>query len=49
MGGAVAAGLSAEELRRLRARTLAAEDEGQPDASPCCICFCDFVAGDLKP
>jgi len=46
MGGAVAAGLTATELRRLRARTVTAEDEDAPDASPCCICCCEFVAGD---
>jgi len=44
MGGSVSTGLSAEELTKLKARTLSTTaDDGD---AQCCICCCDFVEGD---
>ena len=45
MGGSVSTGLSAEELTKLKARTLSTTaDNG--DNAQCCICCCEFVEGD---
>ena len=45
MGGAVAHGLSAGELSSLSVRTLD-EDEASAASGRCCICCCEWVAGD---